>query len=120
VFWLIVDTFKGEFIWIIIIFFFDALLRLAIEVLIHFLLLSIADGNTQIAYIYSTIIAGIWYTNQLVKQTGFVRSYILASRIKSALAMLLYAKISSLTSYVIKSSQLGKITNLLASDLGVI
>lgn len=49
-----------------------------------------------------------------------MRGYILASRIKSALAILLYAKISSLTSYVIKSSQLGKITNLLASDLGVI
>lgn len=33
--------------------------------------------------------------------------------------MLLYTKISSLSSYVIKSSKLGRITNLLASDLGV-
>jgi len=34
--------------------------------------------------------------------------------------MLLYAKLSKMTTYVIKSSELGKITNLLASDLGVI
>ena len=47
-------------------------------------------------------------------------SSVLASQIKCALAMLLYSKVSSLNSYAIKSSHLGKITNLLASDLGVI
>ena len=44
----------------------------------------------------------------------------MASKIKAALAMLLYAKISKMTNYVIKISELGKITNLLASDFGVI
>jgi len=34
--------------------------------------------------------------------------------------MILYAKISKLTSFVIKSSDAGKLTNLLASDLGVL
>ena len=43
----------------------------------------------------------------------------MAARIKASLSILLYTKISSLTTYIIKSSQLGKITNLLASDLGV-
>jgi len=51
---------------------------------------------------------------------AFTESSILASRIKAALAMLLYAKISKMTNYVIKTSELGKITNLLASDFGVI
>jgi len=44
----------------------------------------------------------------------------LSSKIKAALATLLYAKISKMTNYVIKTSELGKITNLLASDFGVI
>ena len=56
----------------------------------------------------------------VVRENAYLKSYVLASKIKSVLAMLLYGKVSSLTSYVIKSSQLGKITNLLASDLGVI
>jgi ABC-type multidrug transport system fused ATPase/permease subunit len=34
--------------------------------------------------------------------------------------MLLYAKISKMTNYVIKNSELGKITNLLSSDFVVI
>jgi ABC-type multidrug transport system fused ATPase/permease subunit len=93
---------------------------MGISVIILYLFNAVADGETQIAYIYVAIIITIIYFNQLVKQTSFLQSYVLASRIKSSLAMLLYAKISSLTSYVIKSSQLGKITNLLASDLGVI
>lgn len=33
--------------------------------------------------------------------------------------MLLYSKVSSLTSYIIKSSQIGKIINLIAGDLGI-
>jgi hypothetical protein len=53
-------------------------------------------------------------------QVAITDTYILASKIKAGLAMLLYAKISQMTNYVIKSSELGKITNLLASDFGVI
>ncbi len=93
---------------------------MGISVLILYLFNAVADGEIRMAYIYVAIILIFLYFNQLIKQTSFLQSYVLASRIKSSLAMLLYAKISSLTSYVIKSSQLGKITNLLASDLGVI
>jgi hypothetical protein len=49
-----------------------------------------------------------------------MQSSLLASRMKSGLTMLLYAKISNLSSYTIRSSQLGKLTNLLASDMGTI
>jgi ABC-type multidrug transport system fused ATPase/permease subunit len=119
-FTLIVRTFKGELITIILLCIVDGMLRMGISVIILYLFNAVADGETQMAYIYVGMIIVILYFSQLTKQTSFLNSYILASRIKSSLAMLLYARISSLTSYVIKSSQLGKITNLLASDLGVI
>lgn len=72
------------------------------------------------SFIYAAIICLIWYFLQICKHHGYLESYLLATRIKSALTMMLYGKMSSLTSYIIKSSQMGKITNLLASDLGVI
>ena len=34
--------------------------------------------------------------------------------------MMLYAKISKITSFVVKNSELGKITNLLSNDLSII
>jgi ATP-binding cassette subfamily C (CFTR/MRP) protein 4 len=96
------------------------MLRMGISVVILYLVNTVAAGNTQMAYIYVGVIIIIIYFSQLIKQSSYLKSYILASRIKSSLAMLLYARISSLTSYVIKNSQLGKITNLLASDFGII
>lgn len=120
IFKLVIQTFKSGFLFIIGVYIFDAFIRLAFSILIIYLFTAVNEGDLKIAYVYAAILMLLWYLTQLSKQIGFTESYILASRIKSALAMLLYAKISSLTSYVIKSSELGKITNLLASDLGVI
>lgn len=120
VFDLVTSIFKWELATVVTLFCIDSVFRIAISVLILYLFTAVADGEPTIAYIYAGIIVAISYICQLMKQTGYVRSHMTASRIKSSLSMLLYAKTSSLTSYVIKSSQLGKITNLLASDLGVI
>ena len=57
---------------------------------------------------------------QLCRHRSYQNATLLASKIKSGILTLIYAKISSLSSYVIKSSQLGKLINLLASDMSVI
>jgi hypothetical protein len=44
----------------------------------------------------------------------------MGSRIKGAMGLLLYAKVSHLTTYIIKTSDIGKITNLLANDLSTL
>lgn len=98
----------------------DAACRLAFSALIIYLFQAVIDHNTQIAYIYIAILTVLWYLSQLFKQSGCILTYTLASNIKAGLAMLLYSKISKTTSYVMKSSELGKITNLLSNDLGVI
>jgi len=120
IFKLLIRTFQTEFLISICFYFLDAIARLGFSVIILYLFNAVADGNYTIAYVYCAIEMILSYFNQLFKQTGLTESSILASRIKAALAMLLYAKISKMTNYVIKNSELGKITNLLASDLGVI
>jgi len=105
---------------LIVIFYLDAIARVGFSIIIFYLFNAVADGNYTIAYIYCAIEMILSYFNQLFKQVGVTDAYILGSKIKAALAMLLYAKISKLTNYVIKNSELGKITNLLASDFGVI
>lgn len=98
----------------------DAILRISVSVLILYLFQAVSQSKTVEAFIEATVICFICYLAQLLKQQCFLYSYILASRIKSGLAILLYGKISYLSSYMIKSTEIGKITNLLASDLGVI
>ena len=82
----------------------DAIFRISISVIILYLFTAVANGEVRIAYAYAGIIMGISYFCQLMKQWGYVRGLQLGTRIKTSLIMLLYAKTSSLTSYVIKSS----------------
>lgn len=98
----------------------DALCRVAFSALIIYLFQAVNDLNTRLAYIYIAILITLFYVSQLMRQSACVVTYTLATHIKAGMAMLLYAKISKATSYVMKSSELGKITNLLSTDLGVI
>ena len=88
--------------------------------MILYLFEAVQNSNFNLAYGLSVGLIVLWYLSQLMKQSGCVVTYIMASQIKGAMAMLLYAKISKTTSYVIKSSETGKITNLLSNDLSII
>ena len=119
-FTLLIMTFKTDFLTSISFYLLDALTRIGFSILILYLFNAVADGNYTIAYIYCAVEIVLWYLSQLFRQVGFTDAFVLASKIKAALAMLLYAKISKMTNYGIKNSELGKIINLLASDFGVI
>lgn len=101
---MVIGTFKMELIMIILLYVLDSILRLSISVLILYLFYAVGDGNKTLGFVYSVAICTLWYFIQLAKQNGLVRSYDFSSKVKSSLAMLLYSKISSLTSYSIKSS----------------
>jgi hypothetical protein len=79
-------------------------LRLIFSGFILNLFQAVIDNNLQTAYIYAAILSITWYLSQVCGHSATLNTYILASKIKAALAMLLYAKISKLTSFVIKSS----------------
>lgn len=94
--------------------------RLSFTFLILYLFEAVNDGNHKIAYIYGAILILLWYFSQLLETQGFLLGFLLGNNIRSGLAMLLYSKISSLTSYTMKTQNLGKITNLLSNDLSVL
>lgn len=104
VFWLVLKTFKWEFIAGAAFFNVDALFRISFSVVILYLFEAVNTSNLTLAYILSAILITLWYASQLMKQSACIVTYILGSQIKGALAMLLYAKISKLTSYVMKNS----------------
>ncbi len=117
---IITRVFPGECALIIIFCILDACLRISISVIILYLLTAVSEGEKTKSYIFSVAICVIWFFQQTLKQQSILYSYILSARIKSGLLMLLYGKISSLTSYIMKSAQIGKITNLLSSDFAIL
>jgi ABC-type multidrug transport system fused ATPase/permease subunit len=118
---LIYSTFKPDFMQALGLFAVDGVCRLVFSVLILYLFEAVGAGDLGTAYVFTAVLIVFWYLSQLFKQTACVITYVMVSRIKAGLAMLLYAKISQMTSAAIRSSpDLGKITNLLANDLGTI
>ena len=118
--WLVLRTFKWQFFVTTIFNVFDALFRICFSVVILYVFEAVEGGHLAQAYGLIVVLILLWYMSQLSRQTAFIQGYYLASHIKASLAMLLYSKISKITSFVIKSSELGKITNLLSNDLSII
>jgi ABC-type bacteriocin/lantibiotic exporter with double-glycine peptidase domain len=103
----------------VILFNLDAAFRLAFSFLIVRLFRAVVEGD-MVAYIYVPILAVLWYISQLFKHLALLNTYLLSEQIKSGYAMLIYAKLSKLTSYVLNEKLFGKVSNLIANDLAVI
>jgi len=88
----------------VLLFHIDAVFRLAFSVFLLKLFQSAENNFKTMAYIYVAILSVFWYFSQLFKELATNTSNLLSIKIKSALAMLLYAKLSKLTSYVVNNS----------------
>ena len=117
---IVLRSFKRELIEALLYFLFSAVFRIGFSIIFFYLLLAIQDRNLSLAYILCSFLILCWYFFQLGNQSGCLLIYILSSHIKSSLSMLLYSKVSKLTSSVLNSSEIGKITNLLSNDLSAI
>ena len=118
--WLVVKTFRWELLTTMIVIIVGMFCRISFSIVILYLFEAVDVSNYTMAYVYSGVLMLLWYMYMLMYQTADYICYVLASNIKGALAMLLYTKTSKLTSYVLKSASLGKITNLISNDLTII
>lgn len=71
---LLASTFRMNFIKIILLYCLEAILRLAISVLLIELLYSVNNNNTTLGFIYVIIICVVWYCDQLAKHTASLMS----------------------------------------------
>jgi hypothetical protein len=121
IFVLIYKTFKGDIFKAIGLFHIDVLFRLAFSALIIELFRAAQNDELRLAYIYVAILTIFWYLSTLFKELGMNTSYLLSIKIKSAFAMLLYAKLSKLTSHVLNVSEhRDKITIMIANVMSLI
>ena len=84
------------------------------------LFLAISEGNTKQAYIYAAVACVVWFFGQVFRHNAYYSIPIISCRVRAGVILLLFAKVSRLTSFSAKASELGKITNLLSSDFNAI
>ena len=98
---------------------FDTLSRLGFSIIIFYLFQAVTDLNLTLAYTYTAILTILLYLSILLRHSCSILVELTMSRLKAGFMMLLYTKISKMTSFSIKSAEIGKITNLIANDLGI-
>lgn len=98
---------------------FDTLSRLGFSIIIFYLFQAVTDLNLALAYTYTAILTILLYLSILLRHSCSILVELTMSRLKAGFMMLLYTKISKMTSFSIKSAEIGKITNLIANDLGI-
>ena len=79
-------------------------LRIGISVVILFLLNSLTEETYGLSYILASILVLMILTYPSFRHQNYIHMNTNATRIKSALAMILYAKISSITLHTVRSS----------------
>jgi ATP-binding cassette subfamily C (CFTR/MRP) protein 4 len=94
--------------------------KLAFSILLQFLFVAVGNDEKSLAYIYAFFSTFVWFIGQVSRHNAFYQSPILGNRIRSGMILILFAKISKLSQYIVKSSELGKITNLLSNDFNTI
>lgn len=121
---MIFRQFTAEVFCIFFLFLFEIVCKLGFSILIQELFIRVSDistgNNKQLSYIFALCSGILLILSQIGKNNGMYESRFLASRAKSELIFLIYAKISKISQYTAKSQELGKIMNLLSNDFNSI
>lgn len=117
---MMISHLRGIITYSIILYFFELAFKLWFSGNLMNLFLAISEGNSSQAYIYAAIACGIWFFGQVFRHNAYYSIPIISCRIRAGVILLLFSKVSRLTSFSAKTSELGKINNLLSSDFNAI
>lgn len=120
IFRLIFRTFRGEFLLGWIFFIIPAFLQVLFSFLLLFLIEEVHNQQYKNAYILCTILVIMWFVVYLFNNHGSHLPFMLAPKIKAALSIFLYCKLSTLTSFALRANFSGMITNMIANDLSAL
>lgn len=78
--------------------------KFAFSIMLNFLFRAVANGDINLAYSYAGISSAIWFVGQVFRHNAYYSNPIISCRIRAGLIVLMYAKVSRLSSFNSKSS----------------
>jgi ABC-type multidrug transport system fused ATPase/permease subunit len=75
------------------------------------------NHNTNEAYMYASILIVLILLAGMFRHNAYYHTVMLNNRIKAPIIYLLYQKVSLLTQYMVRTTDTGKMINMLANDL---
>ena len=95
-------------------------MKMVFSFLIFYLFQAVHQQKLTQAYIYCAILCFSWYCSQLTGLSYATRTNFIVPRMKAALSMFLYLKVTKLNTSLLKSQWLGTIMNLINNDLSLL
>lgn len=80
------------------------LFKFGFSIVLNFLFNAVSQGDSKQAYIYAAIASAIWFVGQIFRHNAYYSIPIISCRIRAGMILLMFAKISRLTSFAAKSS----------------
>lgn len=94
--------------------------KLGFSIILQFLFQSVVDGEKDKAYGLAFAGGMCWLFSQMSKHNAFYQAPIIGCRLRTGLVSLLFAKLSALSQYTIKNSEISKVVNMLSNDFNII
>ena len=95
---------RGIIAYSILLYFLELAFKLWFSGNLMNLFLAISEGNTRQAYIYAALACVIWFFGQVFRHNAYYSIPIISCRVRAGIVLLLFAKVSRLTSFSAKTS----------------
>jgi len=95
---------RGIIAYSIVLYFLELTFKLWFSGNLINLFLAISEGNTRQAYIYADLACAIWFFGQVFRHNPYYSIPIISCRVRAGVVLLLFAKVSNMTSFSAKTS----------------
>ena len=108
-------------IWVTFLLFLgEAAFKLGFSIILQFLFQSVSNGEKDKAYIFAFFGGFSWFISQMSRHNAFYQAPIIGARLRAGLVSVLFARLSSISQFTIKNSEISKVVNMLSSDFNII
>jgi hypothetical protein len=104
IFWMIYTVVKGKIWTTFLLFLGEMSFKLAFSVILQFLFQYVSQGDKERAYILAFFGGFSWLLSQMFRHNAFYQSPIIGARLRAGLVAVLFAKLSALSQFTLKSS----------------
>ena len=114
---------KKHILFTVLFYAIEAVLRLAFSILLYILfgeIVKLNENNRATTYLLAFFTSFIWFVAEVFRHNAFYEVIFLVGKVKSCLLSVVFKKVTSLSQYIVKYQDLGKIINMISNDFHII